>query len=768
MSKTRLLASAAFAALGLCAAPALAAETAADAAATTAGAANVEEIVVYGRGETRQIQTIKADDIQAFTPGTSPIKVLSKLPSVNFQSADPFGAYEWSARISIRGFNQNQLGFTLDDVPLGDMSYGNYNGLHISRAISSENIGRVDLAQGTGGLDTASTSNLGGAVKFVSVAPAEKFGVLAAVTGGSDNTIHAFARLDTGVLQTGGRGYLSYGYQNADKWKGDGVQKQQQVNAKFVQPVGPATVTGWINYSDRRENDYQDLSLALIKRVGYNLDNISNNWPLAVQIADVANNRGDTGAPVSNPAAGTVYPAPYTTVDDVYYNAAGLRKDTIGGVTVEWPINENLRLKATGYGHHNEGQGLWFTPYVPSPGGGPISLRTTEYEINRAGVIAALTYTLGQHTLEGGFWYENNDFNQARRFYGLTRAAPNRSSTSFQSNPFATQWEYDFNTKTYQFHLQDTWRITETLKTNFGFKSMKVENEATGVQGATISGSIDVSEGFLPQVGFNWAVGGGGEVFGDYARNARAFVSAATAGPFSTSQAGFNAIKDKLKPETSDTFEVGYRFHAGDFEGVLAAYYVSFDNRLLAITVGSGIQGNPSALQNVGSVTAKGLEAAGTWRFAPDWSLFGSYAYSNSQYDDDTKNGDGVVVAPTAGKTTVDTPDNLVKAELRYDNGSFFAQAGVNYMGKRYYTYLNDASVKAQTLVDLSLGYRIHGMSPWLDGLEAQLNVTNLFDKRYVSTIGSNGFVNSDPNGAFQTLLAGAPRQAFVTLKKQF
>ncbi|WP_164139879.1 TonB-dependent receptor, partial [Stenotrophomonas maltophilia] len=68
----------------------------------------------------------------------------------------------------------------------------------------------------------------------------------------------------------------------------------------------------------------------------------------------------------------------------------------------------------------------------------------------------------------------------------------------------------------------------------------------------------------------------------------------------------------------------------------------------------------------------------------------------------------------------------------------------------------------------LSLGYRIHGMSPWLDGLEAQLNVTNLFDKRYVSTIGSNGFVNSDPNGAFQTLLAGAPRQAFVTLKKQF
>ena len=45
------------------------------------------------------------------------------------------------ARISIRGFNQNQLGFTLDGVPLGDMTYGNLNGLHVSRAVISENLG---------------------------------------------------------------------------------------------------------------------------------------------------------------------------------------------------------------------------------------------------------------------------------------------------------------------------------------------------------------------------------------------------------------------------------------------------------------------------------------------------------------------------------------------------------------------------------------------------------------------------------------------------
>jgi iron complex outermembrane recepter protein len=91
-----------------------------------------EEIIVYGRGQTRQVQEISGKKLETEAPGTSPLKVLQLLPSVNFQSADPFGTYEWSTRITIRGFNQNRLGFTLDDVPLGDMTYGNNNGLHIS------------------------------------------------------------------------------------------------------------------------------------------------------------------------------------------------------------------------------------------------------------------------------------------------------------------------------------------------------------------------------------------------------------------------------------------------------------------------------------------------------------------------------------------------------------------------------------------------------------------------------------------------------------
>jgi iron complex outermembrane receptor protein len=460
-------------------------------------------------------------------------------------------------------------------------------------------------------------------------------------------------------------------------------------------------------------------------------------------------------------------------VDDADYDASGLRNDTLWGLTLDVPVGDNLQLSGTVYGHKNRGQGTWFTPYVPSPNAytpgattdnAPISVRTTEYDIDRTGAIGSVRYDIGGHALEAGFWYENNDFNQARRFYGLNRAAPQRDSLHFMENPFATQWAYSFNTKTTNAYAQDTWTLNDAFKVNFGFKALKVKSEGTTTFGApVINGSIESKDSFLPQVGFTWKALEGGEVFGSYTENMRAFGAAHTGlSPFATTQAGFAAIKNTLKPETSKTVEGGFRFHNEVFQGVVAVYYVKFDNRLIGTAAGAGIVGNPTILSNVGSVTAKGFEAAGTWEFAKDWSLFGSYAFNDSTYDGDTVTPGGTVL--TAGKTTVDTPKNLLKVELSFDNGPFYVKASAHYTDRRYFTYTNDQSVPAYTLVDLSAGFRFQG-DGWMKGVEVQLNVTNLFDKKYVSTIGSNGFGNSGDN---QTLLAGAPHQAYLSLRKSF
>ena len=315
------------------------------------------EIVVFGQGETRQVQEVSSKELLILAPGTSPLKAIEKLPSVSFQSADPFGTYEWSSRVSIRGFNQNQLGYTLDGIPLGDSSYGNNNGLHIGRAIISENIGVTRVSQGSGSIGTQATNNLGGTLEFFSADPSDGFGVDANLTYGSSNTMRAFGRINFG--EAGGvRGFLSGVYHNADKWKGGGEQRSMHVNAKAIIPVGDAECDGFFSYSDRAEQDYQDLSLEMINRLGYEHDNYFPDYAKAISAA-----RG-------------VYVAPINNLDDSYYDASGLRKDTLASYGLTAPLADGVTFKIKAYYHNNTGQGTWGTPYVPSPNGVPMSART--------------------------------------------------------------------------------------------------------------------------------------------------------------------------------------------------------------------------------------------------------------------------------------------------------------------------------------------------------------------------------------------------------
>lgn len=721
----------------------------------------LQEVIIFGRGEARQLQGVDAAQIEYLPAGTSPLKAIEKLPGVNFQAADPYGAYEWAVRIVVRGFNQNQLGFTLDGVPLGDMSYGNHNGLHISRAIPTENVRRVLLAQGAGSLGTASTNNLGGTIEFFSVDPAESFAGRVELTGGSDSARRVFGRIESGTLGAAGtRFYLSAIDGTTEKWKGAGDQDQRMANLKIVQPIGSATLTGYYNWSDRAEIDYQDLSFDIINRRGSDWDNYFPNYAAAV-VAAQACAAGSFSVPIC---------------DDAYWNAAGLREDRLGYLALDLPVGEALSFRVTGYTHQNEGQGLWGTPYVATPGGAPLSVRTTEYDIDRKGLIAKASWSLESHTLEAGVWFEENEFRQARRFYPeRSLTTPTQDFTKFLRNPFFTQWEHVFDTRTLQFYVQDTWQISDALRVNFGFKSMNVENEAWTIQANNaprFSASIDSKENFLPQIGFTWSVSDRNEIFGQFAQNARAFVSAKTTGPFSSSAAaapGFQQVLDALDPETSTTVELGWRFRNDSLEGVVSAYQVKFDDRLLAIPQGPGIVGNSPILANVGSVTSKGLEAALAWRPIRNLTWFNSIAWNDSQYDDDYTRftGSGPVVVRVAGKQVVDAPKLMVKSELAWDNGDFFARVDGSHIGKRYYTYLNQGGVNAYELFNASAGYRFRDVGPF-EELTLQGAVTNIADEFYISTIGSNGFSEADPNGTSQTLLRGAPRQFFVSFKARF
>ena len=171
---------------------------------------------------------------QKIIAGVSPLKAIETLPGVVYETADPWGNNEQNESLVVHGFTTQQLGYTMDGVPLGDQQYGNYNGLSPTRAITSENIRRVTLESGTGSLGVASTSNLGGAIETFSSDPLQDFTVDARQTLGSYDTTRSFVRVDSGDLGDGNSAYVSFLHQDARAWDFDGHQRGNQVNLKFV------------------------------------------------------------------------------------------------------------------------------------------------------------------------------------------------------------------------------------------------------------------------------------------------------------------------------------------------------------------------------------------------------------------------------------------------------------------------------------------------------------------------------------------------------
>lgn len=707
-------------------------------------ATTLDAVSVVGTGQTRQVQSLGHQDLQREAAGTSPLKAMAKLPGVHFQSSDPWGNYEWSSRLSIRGFSQQQLGFTLDGVPLGDMSYGNHNGLHISRATIAENLSGAELSQGSGAIDTASTGNLGGTLRFFTSDPSADYGVRLAQTVGSDATSRTYARLDTGD-RSGFSAYLSGVFHTTDKWKGYGPQRNAQFNGKFVYTSDSLKLTGYAATSRRRETDYADLSLDSARRLGMDWDNYAKDWQRAID------------------AAQGIFRGGVTSIDDAYYIARGVRDDDLLYLTADWNASDDVSLSATAYYHRNEGQGHWATPYAVSPDV-PLRMRTTEYDIERTGVMPSLTWQIGAHRLQAGLWLEKNDHGVQRNFYDLRRDTP-PNDIFFYRNPDERVFRQRFDTDTRQYYVLDHMEFIDgRLAVDAGFKGTRVETDGKSLIGTRAAGKLVSKDNFLPQVGARWKFNETEEIFGSYSENLSAFRTGVN-GPHSTSQAAFDATVATLKPETSRTLEAGLRTSREQFEASLALYRVNFENRLLAIARCAGIVGCPSSFVNVGDVESRGAELTFVWKPFAGFSWYHSLAWNNSEYESDYLDGTALVRAK--GKQVVDAPKRLYATEVRWDRDGLSLQLGAKYTDKRYLTYLNDSSVSGFWVVDAAASYEWKALS-WAKAFKLQLNVTNLFDKAYFGSIGTNGFVTSDPLGLNYTLQSGAPRQAFLTAEVRF
>ncbi len=810
---------------------------------SAASAADSSETIIVTAKATRSATAVTHAEIQKILPGVSPLKAIETLPGVLYITSDPWGNNEQNAQIYIHGFNFQQLGYTMDGVPLGDQNYGNYNGLSPQRAVISENVGRVVVSTGAGDLGTASTSNLGGAVETFSADPADHLGLQVDETAGSYGTSRTYLRLDTGLIGEDRKTklYLSVDRQRARAWDFDGIQGGYQVNAKLIHEDSVGKLTLYFDYANKAEPN-EDATSFFVPSAGaapataaqlYTPYTRPYYYPNLSGIRSYMDGFGNTPA-----AQGSNY--------HNYYSDA-LRTDYLGYVKYDAHLSSRVNWSTTAYIHHDNAAGVVAGPLgqsitviqayldpnyatdahfgsngngvgnaalgnalVAATGGSGLVTRTTEYRIDREGVISKLNVDLGAHQIEFGGWYEHNSATQWRRWYAVSASDP-ASSSPYKAPldveaPLFTQYQGEARVEDLQLHLQDDWQATRRLAIEAGFKTsaqwadgfypvQPVAGSLSGLQGGLPQGRLDTERWFLPAFGAKYQLTDHEEVYLNVQENLRQYMTyegGASLSPwFTGSQAAFNAFAQSGKPETSWTYEAGLREHRSIPGGFLSAieaqvnyYHVVFNNRQLAINsnpggiAGSGITGGTATLVNVGSVHTDGVDAAFTLHFGHAVSIYNATSYNSSTYESDytsTATGIGSAtgtciggfvvvngVVPTCGKQVPGSPRWMNKTVATLSVGPFEAQLIGDYVGSRYATYVNDTSVPSYFLTSLRLAAQLPASLIHASKAEISLNVTNLGDIKGWSTISIGSAANSF--SAYPI----APREYFGTISLNF
>ena len=726
-----------------------------------------------GQGEARNANAIGKLQITERAAGTSALKALERLPGVNVQSSDPWGQYEWANRITMRGFQTQQIGQTFDGLPLGDMSYGNFNGLGIGRAVDAENLGGAGVAQGSGALGTASANNLGGVVQYASDAPRIQRAFTFRQTIGAANTFRTTGRYDTGLASWGDNGfngYLSFTRQDNDKWKGSGLAAspvnagilgrsglfrsgetwQEQVNAKGVAFFGANKLTGFYSFSNRSEADYVDFSQARWISNGRNWDQFTS-WADAQKFASTPGSE-----------------------DEAYWQSSlGARRDHLMYLLADFATGDNAHVTIQPYLHFNKGNGDWHAPtYGPSAVFiDPIFFRQSQYDDKRGGLNAKFAANWGGNQFEAGAWYEDNKTTNRRVGWRLLdyKTGP---TVNFKDERVLF-YDRTGDIKTTMLYVQNSSTLLDDkLKLTYGAKYLDVSanfNSNGNTDNAPVFGdpgrpnlSVSAKGSFLPQVGAVYSLNGSDQFFANYSENINQFPLSPAGGVYNLAASTFDAFKSNVKPERASSIDFGFRTKTSNIEASLGTYYVNYRNRLVSTKNCQLTATCASILNNVGTVTSFGVEGLLNTRLSSEWSWSTSASWNSSKINDNYQTGTTTV--QSSGKTIVDAPQLMANSGIRYANAGWSGTIAARYVSKRYFSIQNDMSVPSYLVGDMGLGYNFKQLGV-AKNVNVQLNITNLFDNEYIGPMGTGGYTISGDN---QTLQAGARRLVFLSVGTTF
>ena len=266
----------------------------------------------------------------------------------------------------------------------------------------------------------------------------------------------------------------------------------------------------------------------------------------------------------------------------------------------------------------------------------------------------------------------------------------------------------------------------------------------------------------LPNVGANYRLGDHGQIFGSFAESTSL---PRTDNLYTVFRLADGSIGNStVQPETSKTFEGGYRYQSGVVIFSASGWATKFKNRIVSSydqDLGINID------RNVGEVSQWGFDAG--LGFSPDETLnaYFSFSYNDSEVKDNIATGNNTF-ALTKGKELVETPHVTFSNRLEWEPvEGLTLGAQTKYVGERWVTDVNDLKVGSYVTTDLDVKYSLKKFG--YENSFIQANVINVFDKNYYGNLGTQTSATPGAPGygrAFANI--GAPRTFTVTLRAGF
>lgn len=214
-------------------------------------------------------------------------------------------------------------------------------------------------------------------------------------------------------------------------------------------------------------------------------------------------------------------------------------------------------------------------------------------------------------------------------------------------------------------------------------------------------------------------------------------------------QTGFGARGQTFSPLTGKQIEAGLKYKIPKTDVLLTASAFHIDENHYLITDPNNTQFSADA----GRVTSKGFEVSANANITKNLHLVASYSYTNAQYTKTNLTTTQIYTneytisrgndVSQKGKYIQTVPRNMTSIFLDYSiPGAALRGLGVNggvrYVGFTYNDAANSFKIPAYVLFDIGAHYDFGKNFPALKGLRAQLSMSNLTNKYYVTSCSTN------------------------------